>query len=322
MQKILLTNYYSPKPLAFITSLLPDGFEFISLDKPGREEIIQKIPEADFLLVGGREKIDREVLDAAGKLRMIQRSGVGLDSLDLDAIRNKEIPLYVNEGVNAQSVAEHTILLILGTLRKIIIVDKKTRSGEWVKHDIGITCHELSGKQVGLVGLGSIGKCVARMLLAFGVRTVYYKPNRLSEDTEKFLGVEYRTFDNLLSTSDVISLHCGLSETTRSIIGRDEFDRMKKGAVLINTARGALIDDSAFIDALKSGHIAGAGLDVFSKEPLVSGHPFMDMDNVLLTPHMGSITQESFSRMMRTAISSIEQFHSGDLNSISKNRVL
>lgn len=322
MLKILLTNFYSPRPLAFIKKLLPEGFEFITLDKPGREEIIKKIPEADFLLVGGREKIDREVLDAAPKLQMIQRSGVGLDSLDIEAISERNIPLYVNEGVNAQSVAEHTLLLILGTLRKIAVLDSKTRAGEWVKHDVGILCHELFGKQVGLVGLGNIGKSVARMLQGFRVKIVYFKSNRLASTEEKAINVSYLSFDELLCSSDIVSLHCSLNDVTRNMLGSSELNRMKQGAVIINTARGALIDESALFGALQSGHIAGAGLDVFTKEPINSEHPFMKMDNVLITPHIGSITSESFSRMICAALYSIEQFSSGNLSFISKNRII
>jgi len=322
MPSILLTNFYNAKPLAFIRNLLPLGYELIHLEKPGQEEVIKKAPLADYFLVGGRTQIDHKVLEAASKLKMIQRSGVGLDSLDLDAIGKKKIPVFVNAGVNARSVAEHTLMLILGTLRKIALVDRRTRKGEWVKHDVGIDCHELFGKTVGLIGLGNIGTHVATMLNGFGVKIYYYKPHPLDEESERKLNVQFLPMEELLKKSDVLSLHCGFNAETQGLIGERELGLMKPGAVLINTARGGLVDETALMEALDKGQLAGAGLDVFAKEPLASEHPLFNFEKVLLTPHMGSITAESFETMIKSAIENVVLFDSGKSDQIRGKRIV
>lgn len=322
MPSILLTNNYNREPLEFVRKLLPPGFELLVPEHPGHEEVIRKIPNADYLLVGGRTKIDARVLDAAPRLKMIQRSGVGLDSLDLNAIRERNIPLYVNEGVNARSVAEHTLMLILATLRKITSVDAKTKDGQWVKHDIGIGCNDLYEKQVGLIGLGSIGRHVAEMLKGFGARVVYYKRNPLPREEEARLGVKYVKFNDLLKSSDIISLHCPVSAETSGMISRNEIARTKKGVVFINTARGGLIDEGALLDALNNGQVSAAGLDVFDKEPLPSDHPFLKQDNLVLTPHIGGITAETFENMISRAFGNIALYDDGKLSKITAKRVL
>jgi phosphoglycerate dehydrogenase-like enzyme len=320
MPKILLSNYYALEPLALMKSLLPAGFELITLDCPGQAEVIRKAAEADYLLAGGRVRIDANVLNAAPKLKMIQRSGVGLDSLDLEAVRERGLPLYINEGVNARSVAEHTVMLILSTLRKLGQVNAMTHDGQWVKHEEGIHCHSLYGQRVGLVGLGNIGTCVAEMLRGFGVQTVYYKRHRLLAEQERKLGVSFCPLKELLKTSGVISLHCPLNEETKGIIGPEEIATMQQGTILINTSRGDLIDESALVQALQTGQIAGAGLDVFSQEPLPANHPFMDMDKILLTPHISSITAETFAEMIKKAFRNIMLFNAGSQEKIEARR--
>ncbi|WP_019594015.1 2-hydroxyacid dehydrogenase [Thioalkalivibrio sp. ALM2T] len=322
MPKILLTNYYGSKPLAFVQKLVPEGFELIPLEQPGQDEVIRRAADADYMLVGGRTRIDAKVLDSAPKLKMIQRSGVGLDSLDLEAIRARGLPLYVNEGINARSVAEHTLMLILGTLRRIGEVNTVTHEGQWLKHEMGIDCHDLFGKQIGLIGLGSIGTHVAEILKAFGVNTVYFKRNRLESDRENQLNVRYVSLQELLEGSDIISLHTALNDETFNLIGRDELASMKDGAVLINTARGGLIDEAAMLDSLKSGQLGGAGLDAFSEEPMLSNHPLMEMNNVLATPHIGSITAETFAGMIGGALENIALFEGGKSEQISARRVV
>jgi D-3-phosphoglycerate dehydrogenase len=294
----------------------------ISLDKPGEEEVIRKISDADYLLVGGRTKINKKILDGATNLKMIQRSGVGLDSIDLDAIRERGIPLYVNEGINARGVAEHTMMLILGTQRRISEVNSMTKSGQWVKHDIGIYCHELYGKTLGLIGLGRIGQHVARMANAFGMRVCYYKRHRLSDPDESELGVEWMDLEVLLSSSDIISLHCPLSTENKNMLSKKEFSKMKQGASLINTSRGGLVEEMALVEALKVGQLATAGLDVFHCEPLPKGHSLLELDNVLLTPHISSITAETFKEMISSAFNNIALFDANKSSMIKAKIVL
>jgi D-3-phosphoglycerate dehydrogenase / 2-oxoglutarate reductase len=319
---ILLTNFYNEKPLQVVKSLLPEGFGLVSLDAPGKEEVIKKAGSADYLLVGGRTKIDSSVLDAAPGLKMIQRSGVGLDSLDLVAIEKRQIPLYVNAGVNARSVAEHTLMLMLGSLRKVNLADKEIRKGHWVKHDLGMSCHDLYGKTVGLIGLGSIGKFVAQMLQPFGVKVIYTKRDRLSSQQEESLNISFCSMSELLRTADIVSLHCPLTDETNQLMDKTAFAQMKRGAFLINTARGGLVDDEALLDALQAGQVAGVGLDTFANEPIPRDHSFLANDDILLTPHMGGITIDCFSSMISSAFANISMFDSGAIASIKGTRVV
>lgn len=309
MPCILLTNYYADAPLAVVRSALPEGFTLLSLGKPGKEEILKHAPLADYLLVGGRVKIDREIIEAAPNLKMVQRTGVGLDSLDLELLKQRQIPIFVNAGINSRSVAEHTLMLILAVLRRLPVIDASVKSGEWKKHELGIQCHDLHGKTVGLIGLGSIGMTVARMLQPFGVNILYHKRSRLSPDEERELDLHYLDLEEVLAESDIISLHCPLTSATQGLIGPDQFALMKHGVILVNTARGRLVDEKAFVENLQSGKVSGAGLDVFASEPAGAGCPLLKLPNIVLSPHMSGLTIETFQGMMRAAFASISTFH-------------
>ena len=322
MRKILLTNYYAADPLECIKRLVPEGFELIALSASCQEEVVHKAESADYLLAGGSIRINEEVLNAAPKLKMIHRSGVGLDSLDLKAIRSRGIPLYVNEGVNARSVAEHTLTLMLGTLRNIAMVNSMMHNGEWLRHDLGIRSHSLLNKQVGLVGMGNVASTVAGMLKGLGVSTVYTNPKRIRAEKEKILNVHFLPLSELLQSSDIVSLHCPLKDNTKHLISNNELAKMKSGAILINTARGGLIDEDALIESLKSGRLTGAGLDVFEHEPLPINHPLRIIDNVLLTPHIGSITAESFVNILINSFKNIVLFDQQNYEQIMATRVV
>src|SRR5690554_3498065 len=268
MASILLTNHYTPSLLSIIEKEIPQGFNIISIENPTKEEIIKKAIDADYFLVGGRIKIDRDVIESAPGLKMIQRTGVGMDAIDLDVLKEKGIPVYVNYGVNSRSVAEHTILLMLSVLRRLPVVDSAVKAGIWKKHELGVQNGELYGKTVGLIGLGHIGTHVARMLQVFGVKTIYYKPSKLTHDEERELDVSYCPLGDLLGKSDIVSLHCPLNSKTEGMIGSDEMAVMKPGSIIINTSRGPLINEDALVKNLYAGHLKGAGLDVYATEPL------------------------------------------------------
>lgn len=317
MPNILPTNYYAPEPLAVIRQQLPVGFELLALDRPGKAAIIERIAQADYLLVGGRVPIDHEVINSAVRLKMIQRTGVGLDSLDLPLLKQRGIPVYVNAGVNSRSVAEHTVMLILATLRRLTEVDASVKSGEWKKHELGIQCRGLDGKTVGLVGLGAIGKTVAEMLRPFRVRLLYTKPSRLADHEEQALDLTYVGLEELLSQSDIVSLHCPLDSETRGMLGQRQFQQMKPGSVLINTARGPLVDEAALISALESRQLSGAGLDVFATEPIPEGNRLVSSSNLIATPHLSGLMRETFAAMMREALDNIEQYEIGNIEALS-----
>nr|WP_302629393.1 2-hydroxyacid dehydrogenase [uncultured Eubacterium sp.] len=317
--KILLTNHYEGKPAEIIKSAVPDGFELEMLESVSQQELEGKVKEADYLLVSGRLKINRTVLGNAQNIKMIQRTGVGLDSIDLEYIRNHDIPFYVNKGVNAQSVAEHTILLMLASLRNLMEINENTKRGIWKKQAQGVCTHELCGKTVGLIGMGAIGRKVAGMLKAFGAEVLYNDVSKMKQEDENTLGIKFSTREEIIEKSDIISLHCPLTDDTRHMINDRAVNKMKNGVILINTARGGLIDEAALINGIKNGKIAGAGIDVYEKEP-VDNSEVLNLQNVITTPHIGGVTYDSFYQMMYQAMRNIEMFDKGQLQEIEQSR--
>lgn len=317
--KILLTNHYEGKPAEIIKSAVPDGFELEMLESVSQQELEGKVKEADYLLVSGRLKINRTVLGNAQNIKMIQRTGVGLDSIDLEYIRNHDIPFYVNKGVNAQSVAEHTILLMLASLRNLMEINENTKRGIWKKQAQGVRTHELCGKTVGLIGMGAIGRKVAGMLKAFGAEALYNDVSKMKQEDENTLGIKFSTREEIIEKSDIISLHCPLTDDTRHMINDRAVNKMKNGVILINTARGGLIDEAALINGIKNGKIAGAGIDVYEKEP-VDNSEVLNLQNVITTPHIGGVTYDSFYQMMYQAMRNIEMFDKGQLQEIEQSR--
>ena len=322
MKTILLTNKYTGKPLQIVLSEVPEGFEIRFLSEQTQKALQTEAADADYILAGGRLKITREVLEGAEKLRMIQRSGVGLDALDLDAIREKGIPLYVNQGVNAQSAAEYTLLLILSCLRKLTTIDRNTKNGIWKKQDQGVETFELKGRTVGIIGMGSIAKILTGLLKPFHTQILYYNRTRQSLDFEAENNMRFVGLDELLENSDIVTIHCALTAETRNLINADSIRKMKDGAVLVNTARGEMIDPYALADALNRKKLAYAALDVHRMEPIASDYPLKEIENVILTPHIAGITADSFRTMMHDAFLNIASFEHGDLQTIAPYRYL
>lgn len=319
---IVTTNAYKGRALELVKETLPDGFRLVVPESADRTAFLSLVNKADYLLAGGRMSIDAEVLAHAPRLRMIQRTGVGLDSLDLEAIRASGLPVYVNKGVNARSVAEHTIMLMLAVLRRLPEADSSIKSGRWLKHELGMQCGDLYGKTVGLIGVGSIGTHVAKMLAPFGVTLVYNKPHRLSADVERDLGAVWSDIDTLFAISDIISVHCPLNDETGGILNTSAFHRMKRGVILINTSRGRIIDEDAMIAAMEEGIVRGVGLDVFPIEPPPASSRLYTMHNVVLSPHIAGVTLDAFNLMMRDAIASILHFNNGAFTEIEANRLV
>ena len=322
MQNILFTNKYAGKPLTIIESELPDGFQIKFLNEQTDQCFIDSISEADYLLAGGRLRVTEKVLANVKNLKMIQRSGVGLDALDLGAIKAKGIPLYVNQGVNAESVAEHTLLLILSCLRHLPVIDKNTKSGIWKKQEQGVQTRELCGKTVGIIGMGNIAIKLVSLLKPFNVNILYYNLFRCSEEYEKDNNMKFVMLDELLRESDIVSINCALTEETKGLINSETISHMKDGAIFVNTARGGIVDAKAVSDALKSGKLSFAGLDVHENEPISDEYPLINTENVILTPHIGGVTEDSFRAMMKAAFRNIELFDKGQLKEIERYRYL
>jgi D-3-phosphoglycerate dehydrogenase / 2-oxoglutarate reductase len=248
-----------------------------------------------------------EILSAANKLRFIQKLGAGVDRIDLKVCAERGIAVARLAGGNAIPVAEHTLLLILATLRRLPSIDRRTRAGEWLKEESRGINRQLHGKRVGLVGLGAIGKELAKLLKGFEVDIVYYDPVPPSAETEQKLGVHRAGLDELLETSDVVSLHLPLMPATANLISKEKIARMKLGAVLINSARGGLVDEAALAAALSEGRLFGAGIDAFAKEP-PGRSPLFALDQTVVTPHFAGATIDNFSSVIERAAQNARQY--------------
>lgn len=323
MTKVLHTARYTGLPLEILQKACPDGFIVKTLDEATHDQLIKEAADADYFLVSGRLPIDKAVLDHAPKLKMIQRTGVGTEMLDVETIKQRGIPVYVNAGVNAQSVAEHTLTLMLACLKRLPQINRQTHEGVWKKQQVGVTTRELKGKTVALVGMGNIGRLVAQMLQPFGAKVVYTDVFRQSEEVESRLGLTYYdSFEALLPQADILSFHCPLTKENTEMLNSKTLAMMKHGTIVVNTARGKLINPEDLYDALQSGRLAGAALDTHYEEPVKEGYRLAELDNVVLTPHIGGLSYEAFETMMHDAMQNIKAFEEGRLDEIAPKRLL
>ena len=247
-----------------------------------------------------------EMIAAAPKLRLIQKIGVGVNTIDLQAAEARGIPVCNLPGTNSRAVAELTLALMLSTLRRVPRFDASLRAGIWTDLALQDGLAELGGRAVGLIGYGSVPRILAPVLTAMGCEVLYTARNEAPDAAARFV-----TLDSLLARSDVVSLHLPLTPETDRLIDRTALLRMKKGSVLINTARGGLIDQPALVDALRSGHLGGAGLDVFTEEPVLNNEALLTLDNVVLTPHIAWITTGTFDRSFVAAAENCRRVAAG-----------
>lgn len=322
MPKILHTARYTGIPWEILKSVVPEGFEVKTLDELSYECLVREAVDADYFLVSGRLPIDEGVLSSAKNLKMIQRTGVGTEMLDVEAIKRHGIPVYVNAGVNAQSVAEHTLTLILACLKRLPQINQQMHQGVWKKQQVGVTTRELKGKTVALVGMGNIGRLVAQMLQPFGAKVVYTDVFRQTEEVESRLGLTYYdSFEAMLPVADILSFHCPLTKENTEMLNSKTLSVMKHDAIVVNTARGKLINPDDLYEALASGHLSGAALDTHYEEPIKEGYKLSELDNVILTPHIGGLSYETFHQMMADAVENIVAFEEGRLTEIESKRL-
>jgi D-3-phosphoglycerate dehydrogenase / 2-oxoglutarate reductase len=254
------------------------------------EQIKEKISNFDIVVVRSRTKITKEMIDLATQCKIIARVGVGLDNIDVEAAKAKNIRVInaVEGAMNA--VAELVLGLMLSMAREIPRADREIRNGKWLKKELmGI---ELSGKYLGIVGLGNIGKRLAKLARGLNMNIIGFDVMPIADDFARDVGLIKADIDTLLSSSDFISFHVPLTDTTHHLVNAQRLSKMKKTACIINTSRGEIIDEDALYDALKEGKIAGAALDVFEKEPAV-GNKLTTLPNVVCTPHIGAQTKEA-----------------------------
>jgi D-3-phosphoglycerate dehydrogenase len=286
--RVLIADAISAHGLAPLRQ--DDRFEV--LERPGLrgEDLARAIEGMQAVIVRSSTRITRESLKYADALEVIGRAGVGVDNIDVDAATERGIAVLNAPSGNTISAAELTFALILACVRRIPAADRSMKNGEWDRKTF--TGTELYAKTLGLVGAGRIGSEVARRARAFGMRVCAYDPY-LTAERARTLEIELATLDEVLERADVLSLHVPLTETTAGLVGSAELERMKKGAIVVNAARGGVIDEGALAAAVRGGHIAGAGLDVYAEEPCPADHPLRSLPQVVLTPHLGAATEEA-----------------------------
>jgi len=310
--KIIFSPKFPAALLDVARALVPPGFEMDVVDA-GTPEFTAALPDAEYYVGFPRAELSTDFFKAAPRLKLIQLISAGYDRLDVEAARRAGVPIANNGGANSVAVAEHTLLLMLAVYRKLSwhhanVVTGKWRVGDFASHRL----FELEGKTLGIVGLGTIGKKVARRAAAFGLRIQYYDIVRLPEDAEDALGVRFALFPELLRTSDIVSLHVPLNKVTRNLIGTRELGLMQPSAVLINTCRGPVVDETALHAALTGGRIAAAGLDVMVEEPPLANHPLFALENVTFTPHMAGPTWENWTKAFRNAFDNVQRVARGE----------
>ncbi|MEQ3625405.1 MAG: hydroxyacid dehydrogenase [Celeribacter sp.] len=269
-----------------------------------REALLAALPDAQALIVRNRTQVDQAVLDAAPDLRVVGRLGVGLDNIDMAACKARGVVVHPATGANTLSVAEYVISTTLSLLRGAYTSNDAMVAGQWPRNAlIGL---EASGRVMGLVGYGGIARAVAERARALGMTIAAYDPF-LPADDPAWQGVQRCTIDELLSLADVVSLHVPLTDDTRGLIGTQAIAGMKPGAIVINTARGGVVDEAALADALREGRLGGAALDVFETEPLTAeaGAVFKGVANLILTPHIAGVTDEGNIRVSAITVENV-----------------
>jgi D-3-phosphoglycerate dehydrogenase / 2-oxoglutarate reductase len=285
---------------------------------PSGESVGQFLKEVQGLIVRTATKVTRSMIEAAPRLEVISRTGGGLDNVDIEAATESNVVVCGVKGPQDRFVAEHAVALIMALGKQIFYLNQEVRKGNF-KSRYDYRPMGLAGKRVGVMGLGRIGRIVAEMCHHLGMEVWGYDPYLNPEDLHLPGLVFTKEREEIIRTSDFLSLHVPLSPETQGLIGKKEIDLMKPTAFLINTSRGEIIDEPALIDALRQGKIAGAGLDVFAKEPPETSHPFFQMENVILTPHTGALTKDAVAQLAEGAAQNIIDVLEGRKPSYSIN---
>ena len=295
-----------------VVSYSPPDYEVVVLDKSSTEEQrINEVRDADFLLCYGQDPSD-EVIKSLEKCRLVQLLAAGYDRMNLDLLAEVEIPCANNGGANSWAVADQAVLLMLAIYKQLLASDNSTRAGRWAEPITGQNTFEMADKKVGILGIGNIGRQVAKRVQGFDAKVQYFDLYPLDERTAEELNVTYVSLEELFSTSDIISCHTPLTNDTKHIVNSNTLSLMKPTAILINTSRGPVVDEEALISALQSGVIAAAGLDVFEKEPVSPDNPLLKMDNVVATPHMAGTTWDTWARRANFGFENMERIRNGE----------
>lgn len=291
-QKIAMLQPVAGEMMEIIRCLLPEGFTVSAVTGRTPDDLKAEMADAEYG-VWWDVPVTAEIVAASPKVKLFHKWGVGVDNIDLESCRARGIQVARTTGSNAAPVAEFAVGAMIALARRIVPAHISTAAGGWEKNEVWKRSIMVSGKTVGIIGLGSIGKGVAKRLAGFDCRILYHNRNRIPAAEEAALGVTYCALDDLLAQSDIISLNCPLSPETKGMIDARAFGLMKKGALLVNVARGGVVVEPDLVKALEDGTLAGAAVDVFDSEPPPSDHPLLRMPNVIVTPHIASTAFEN-----------------------------
>jgi D-3-phosphoglycerate dehydrogenase len=301
---VLLAEKLAPSAVA----MLGDDVEIRHVDGTDRPALLAAVADADALLVRSATKVDAEVFAASSRLKVVARAGVGLDNVDVPAATARGVMVVNAPTSNIVSAAEHAVALLLAAARRIPAADASLRQGQWKRSSF--TGVELDGKTVGVVGLGKIGQLVAQRLAAFGAHLIAYDPY-VAPARAAQLGIELVSLEDLLRRSDAISIHLPKTPETLGLIGKDQLALTKPGVIIVNAARGGLVDEDALAEAVRSGHVGAAGIDVYITEPTTSS-PLFELPQVVVTPHLGASTEEAQDRAGTDVAKSVQLALAGE----------
>jgi D-3-phosphoglycerate dehydrogenase len=306
--RIFISDKMSPEGLANFDGHA--GFEKVYDPEITMEALAGKLVEFDALVIRSRTRVTREMLANPGKLKIIGRAGAGVDNVDCEAATEKGVIVMNTPGGNTISTAEHAISMLLSLARRIPYADRTMKEGKWDKK--GIVGVEMFGKTLGIVGLGKIGRVVAERMLSFGMRILGFDPF-LTKEAARELGVELADLDTICKQADMITVHAPANAETKGMIGAKRLAMMKPTALLVNCARGGIVDEASLLEVLQGKKIAGAALDVFGEEPLPADHPFRKLENAVLTPHLAASTTEAQEKVAEQIAEQIREALGGGM---------
>ena len=310
-QTIVLLDMIAPDRTDRLRALLPPGFVLTHGTARGDEHMKDIITDADYA-IAGQVAVSGDVLRAGKKLKLLHKWGVGVDNLDLAAAKELGVAVARTTGSNAVPVAEFALGLMLSALRFIAFGHAELKQGHWRTGQLPGDPLTLSGKTVGIVGFGAIGQNVAKLLKGFGCTILYSKRTPLPAEEEVALGVRHAPLPQILAEADIVSLHCPLTPETTNLIDAAAFRAMKRTAVLVNVARGGVVNETDLVAALKTGEIAGAAMDVFSVEPLPADSELLTLDNLVVTPHLAALAADTFAPTVKRMFDNILHVSRGE----------
>jgi phosphoglycerate dehydrogenase-like enzyme len=310
--RVFYFSYATPDLYAMIRDHVPPGFDLVTLERDDDAERIARIGDCEIVIVAGH-RFGAAAIAAAKRLRLVLHQGVGYhDTVDTDALKRRDVALAITPEGTAIGVSEHTVMLMLAVCKRLPFVDAELRAGRFHVNALRAVSRELSGRTIGYIGMGRIGQAVATRLRAWETTGIYADPIALTAQREAELELRRTTHDELLAAADIVTLHLPLTAQTRGMIDTAAFARMKPGAMLINAARGGIVDEAALVAALDGGRLAGAGLDVFTAEPTPADHPLFRFPNVVLTPHIAAGSRDAFHTKMSAIFANAERFYRGE----------